>query len=132
MTQDVFLRLMNYQDMLRVETLRNFVFTLARNLVIDYLRHRFYVQEAAGMLQQSLPREQSTTQMDVEARDLARLERSVVRQLSDMRRKVYVMNRFQGRTTTEIAQTFQLKKATIDNHLYIARQQVRDYVTHCI
>ena len=36
--QDVFLRLFDY-DILAKETIRRFVYTIARNIVIDHLRH---------------------------------------------------------------------------------------------
>ena len=41
LSQDVFLRLMEYKQMLRPDTVKFFIYTISRNLVNDYLR-RFY------------------------------------------------------------------------------------------
>ena len=38
LSQDVFLRLMDYKKMLRPDTVKYFIHTIARNLVNDYLR----------------------------------------------------------------------------------------------
>jgi len=38
MSQDVFLRLMEYKEILCEETIKNFIFTIAQNRVIDYIR----------------------------------------------------------------------------------------------
>ena len=41
LVQDVFVRLMDYQQMLRVDTIKHFIFTISRNLLYDYLRHYY-------------------------------------------------------------------------------------------
>ena len=41
LTQDVFLHLMEYGQMIRLQTAKNMLYTIARNIVIDYLR-RYY------------------------------------------------------------------------------------------
>ena len=41
LTQDVFIRLLDYKQMLRPDTVKYFLFTIARNIVIDYIR-RYY------------------------------------------------------------------------------------------
>ena len=38
LTQDVFVRLLDYKQMLRPDTVKYFLFTIARNIVIDYIR----------------------------------------------------------------------------------------------
>ena len=45
LAQDVFLRLMDYKQMLRPETIKYFIFSICRNLVIDYLRRHYKMQE---------------------------------------------------------------------------------------
>ena len=38
LSHDVFLRLMDYKQMLRPDTVKYFIFAICRNLVTDYLR----------------------------------------------------------------------------------------------
>lgn len=41
LSQDVFLRLVSYKSMIRKDTVRSMIYTIAYNLIIDYLR-RYY------------------------------------------------------------------------------------------
>ena len=45
LTQDVFVRLLDYKQMLRPDTVKYFLFTIARNIVIDYIRRYYKKQE---------------------------------------------------------------------------------------
>ena len=38
LSQDVFLRLVSYKSMIRKDTVRSMIYTIAYNLIIDYLR----------------------------------------------------------------------------------------------
>ena len=45
LAQDVYVRLMDYNRILCLETIKYFIFTIARNLVNDYLRRYYKRQE---------------------------------------------------------------------------------------
>ena len=45
LSQDVFVRLMDYKRMLRPDTVKFFIYTISRNLVNDYLRRYYKKQE---------------------------------------------------------------------------------------
>ncbi len=45
LTQDVFVRLLDYKQMLRPDTVKYFLFTIARNIVTDYIRRYYKKQE---------------------------------------------------------------------------------------
>lgn len=45
LAQEVFLRLLEYSQLLYKNAMENFVFTIARNLVNDYLRRHYVKQE---------------------------------------------------------------------------------------
>ena len=42
------------------------------------------------------------------------------------------MNRFQGLSKNEISVRLNVSVRTVDNHLYLGRKEVRDYVSKCI
>ena len=50
LAQDVYVRLMDYDRMLCAETIKYFIFTIARNLVTDYLRRYYKMQEVTSYL----------------------------------------------------------------------------------
>ena len=50
LSQDVFLRLMEYKQMLRPDTVKFFIYTISRNLVNDYWRRFYKKQEISSFL----------------------------------------------------------------------------------
>ena len=55
LSQDVFLRLMDYKQILRPETVKHFIFAICRNLVTDYLRRFYKAQEVTSYLFDRIP-----------------------------------------------------------------------------
>ena len=45
LAQDVFVRLLDYKQMLRPDTVKYFLFAIARNIVTDYIRRYYKKQE---------------------------------------------------------------------------------------
>ena len=66
------------------------------------------------------------------ANDLLSLEKHKLQMLSDQRRKVYVMNRFQEQSVSEISMKLNLSQRTVENHLFVSRKLVRDFIKQCI
>lgn len=66
------------------------------------------------------------------ARDLQAQELKCLRSLPAQRRKIYMLNRFQEKSSSEIAETLQLSRRTVENHLFICRKEVRAYLKQCI
>lgn len=132
LSQDVFLRLMDYKQMLRPDTIRNFIYSITRNLITDYLRRHYKIQEATSYIFN----QSSTFTNDVEnqiiANDLSLCERRRVASLPEQRRRIYVMNRFENKTTSEISIQLGLSPRTVENHLFISRKEIRDYIQQCI
>ena len=54
LTQDVFVRLLDYKQMLRPDTVKYFLFTIARNIVIDYIRRYYKKQEIDNYIHLSI------------------------------------------------------------------------------
>lgn len=132
LTQDTFLRLLEYRMMLRRDTLKYFLFTIVRNLVNDYLRRLYKKQEIDCYLYDVLPVSTTETESKVVADDLQRWECRKVGTLSGQRRKVYVMSRFQAKSVADIAQELSLSHRTVESHLFISRKEVREFIRQCI
>ena len=113
LVQDVFMRLLDYDNMLQKSTIQSFLFTIARNLVIDYLRCYYKKQEMI-------------------AKDLLIIERLRLSAFPQQRRKIYSMSRFEEKTLCEISEELQLSKSTVENHLFIGRKVMRNYISMCI
>lgn len=132
LVQDVFVRLMDYQQMLRVDTIKHFIFTISRNLLYDYLRHYYKRLEVTSYIYDQRETCTNETEGQVIARDLLFLEKKKVAQLSEQRRKVYMMTRFENKTLPEVSRILNLSSRTVENHLFASRKMVREYMRQCI
>lgn len=132
LTQDAFLRLLEYRMMIRRDTLKYFIFTIVRNLLNDYLRRYYKRQEIDRYLYDTLPVTTVEPESRMVADELRRLESRRVSALPEQRRKVYIMSRFQDKSAEDIAEELKLSQRTVENHLFISRREVREFIRRCI
>ncbi len=132
LSQDVFLRLMEYTQILRPATVKFFIYTISRNLVNDYLRRYYKKQEITSYMYDHTSASSNETESKIIADDLMAHERHRMSLLPQQRRTVYIMSRFDGKSTTEISAELNLSQRTVENHLFISRKEVREYMKQCI
>lgn len=128
LTQDVWMKALTYTQPLCGETLKAFLFTVARNLVNDRLRHHYI---AAGVHAEMLSGADifaDDLESAVSAADIARRERQRVECLPPQRRIIYCMTRFDELAIDEIAEKLNLSTRTVENHLRLGRRDVRAYI----
>lgn len=118
--------------MIRRDTLKYFLFTIVRNLLNDYLRRYYKRQEIDRYLYDTLPVTTVEPESRIVADELRRLESQRVSALPEQRRKVYIMSRFQDKPADDIAEELNLSKRTVENHLFISRKEVREFIRQCI
>ena len=132
LTQDVFVRLLDYKQMLRPDTVKYFLFTIARNIVIDYIRRYYKKQEITSYIYDHAITYTNETESLIIAKELSLLEKHKLRMLSDQRRKIYTMNRFEEKSISEISTELNISPRTVENHLFVSRKVVRDFIRQCI
>ncbi|NDV83666.1 sigma-70 family RNA polymerase sigma factor [Bacteroides sp. 51] len=130
--QDVFVRLLDYRAMLREDTVKYFLFTIARNIVTDYIRRYYKKQEITSYIYDTTVYYSNETEENLIVKDLLSLERDKLGTYSPQRKAVYLLSRFEEKTTSEIADELHLSKRTVENHLLIGRKIMRAYIRQCI
>lgn len=132
LAQDVFIRLLEYKQMLRPDTVKVFIYTISRNLANDYLRRYYKKQEITSYLYDIAEVGHNEVESCVVANDLQACENRRIALLPQQRRKVYVMNRFENKSIADISEELSLSRRTVENHLFLSRKEVREYLKQCI
>ena len=132
LSQDVFVRLMDYKQMLRPDTVKYFLFTIARNIVTDYIRRYYKKQEIDSYMYDFAVTSSNETEETIIADDLASVEQRQLSTFPEQRRIVYALSRYEGKTSAEIAEEMQLSRRTVENHLFIGRREMREFFRKCI
>lgn len=132
LTQDVFIRLLDYKQMLQESTVKYFIFTIARNIVIDYLRRYYKKQAITSYIYDTTAYSTNEVEENYVVKDLLRLERNKLETFAPQRKIVYSLNRFEDKSVHEISEELQLSKRTVENHLLLGRKIMRAYIRQCI
>jgi RNA polymerase sigma-70 factor (family 1) len=128
-TQEIFIKLWLCRDLLdMVENLDGYIFTIARNRTLNYLRKAAYDTRLLRELQE-LARPQNN---NVEERALVteydQLLRDALSELSPQRRLVFQLSRDGGMNHEEIAAQLHLSRNTVKNHMVEALRFIRSYL----
>lgn len=128
--QNIFVRLLQMDKMITPVTLPCLVYTVARNLIFDYWRHKRKVEEYEHVIQKSdlFQRSAENVESVYSAHEVEReLERSIAR-LSQKQAKIYRLHIYEGMQVSEIAEKLSLKYKNVEYCLGSARKEVRTYM----
>ena len=126
LVQDVFLRLLSY-DLVTRDMLKSLCYTVANNLVVDYLRRHYKRQEVmAYALRMEQAREVVTPEEETSCRNLAEMEHKLMQVLSSAAGRVYQLTRMEEMKTDDIASLLQVSKRTVESHQLNARKRMRE------
>ena len=120
------------EDLSQDVFLKYFIHTIARNLVNDYLRRHYKKQEITSYMYEHAVTYTNETESQIIAKDLLSLEKRKLQMLSDQRSKVYVLNRFQDKSVSEISMSLNISHRTVENHLFASRKEIREFIKQCI
>lgn len=131
--QNVFLKLIEYNDMLRQDTMKYFIFTIAKNLILDYHRKSSVINNYNSYYSYSYnERTVDDTSSNTVVKDILRMERKFVSRLPQQRRKIYELVRYEEKTLSDISLEMNISIKTVENHLLLGRKYVRECLRKCI
>lgn len=129
LVQNIFLKLLESDKMISPVTLPCLIYTMARNMISDYWRHRMSVNEYEHYIKNASDIysrvEERTVYSAVELNEV--LERGIAR-LSDKQRHIYRMNVVYGMQVSEISEHLHENYKSVENRLGAARKVMRNYV----
>ena len=132
LVQDTFVSLLECSKLICEDTIKSFIFTIAHNLVIDYLRRRCKKQEIASYMMENPVSATCSPETGIVVNDIKEHEVHRMSLLPSQRKKIYYMNRFMDMSADDISKKLCLSKRTVENHLFISRKEVREYIKQCI
>ena len=127
LVQNVFLRLLTTDKMITPVTLPALVYTIARNLIMDYYRRRNSYEAFEHFIKGS-SEEDGSMESVISARELTEiLERGLAR-IPENCREVYRLHIYGGMKVSEISQTIGEGYKSVEHRLGTARKAVRQYL----
>lgn len=125
--QNVFLRLLSSDKMITPITMPSLVYTVARNLIYDYWRHRRSVEEYEHYLAAS-PNGSNDVYSVYSAQEINEILERGISRLTDKQRVVYRMNIYDGLKVSEISDRLNMNYKNVENRLGSARKEIRHFM----
>lgn len=130
LVQEVFVKIMGL-DIIIADKLKGLAVKIAYQKRTDYLRHRAFInkvhKDMAGWQMEC-----SYANTEAEVNDILSVEMKVVRCMSELDGKTYVLSRFEDKTADEIALELNLTKRAVESRLYRMRNEVKVQVRKVI
>lgn len=128
LTQETFVRFQKHQHTVDMAQPKNFLFTIARNLMIDKIRHRKVSEVDTEAEIDDLMDPTSSIERQVSARQEYDALCDAVQSLPPQCRKVFILRKFYHFSHKEIAEKLGLSVSTIEKHLVSGLARCQAYV----
>ncbi|MHC4931591.1 MAG: RNA polymerase sigma factor [Planctomycetota bacterium] len=143
LTQEAFLRLIRHRGRYRPEaTFRTYLYTVARNLLIDRHRSRkaaprtvsadLRIQEDGATIGDLVESRQETIEKRVADREAVELVREALETLPEAQRDVYVLAEAQGLKYREVAEVLGIPVGTVKSRMNAAVTRLRGMLGHIL
>ena len=99
---------------------------------MDYLRRQYKKQEIYSYLYEHSDYTTGAADSKIISKNLEEIEKRKIALLPPKRRVIYQMNRFDNKSIKDISIELNLSQRTVENHLFISRKEVREYISKCI
>ena len=108
------------------ETAKSFVFTIARRMVVDDVRHCEFVRRAISGYVQAMDGKRFWQDSEtLECRQIMDMEQKLLAVLPKKMAQVYRMTRFDGLSADELSAELGISKRTVEYHLVVSRREIR-------
>lgn len=130
--QEVFVRLLEYSQLIYESAIENFVYTITRNLVNDHLRRYYVRREYDRYVRDYIPTSEDVVERQVIAREIVSLEQSLVDEMPRQRAAVYRLKRYEELSAKEIAEQLGMSVRTVENHYYLGMKHIKEKLAACM
>jgi RNA polymerase sigma-70 factor (ECF subfamily) len=129
--QDVFLKLWERRSQIKIETnFASYLIRMARNHILDGLKRVALDKKMQQNMLASMQVLRSSTAEQLLQKELDRLLKQAVDNLSPQRRTVYLLSREEELTYEQIAEKLGISKNTVRNVMVNALQSIREEISN--
>lgn len=127
--QNTFIRVwLNREKLESVSNVRSWLFKYASNECLNYLRSQKKYSRMEGVDDEVYSIPDLNTIQTIRINEIKKLVAQAVAQLSEQRKRIYLLSRNEGMTIPEIALALQISPNTVKNALVISLKQIREYL----
>lgn len=126
LTQEVFIRLWKSRASINMnQNPKSYLNTIAKNLALNYLRSQTKQARLKEELWERSQRFSSNPEDQLVFKDYQAIFNSILEELPQKKRDIYVLSKHHGKTHDEIATELGLSKKTVKNNLWEAFKLIR-------
>ena len=128
LVQDLFMKLWQKRELLKIDQLENYLLASIRNATIDYLKKQMVAGKYLDYQKVYLESTRNSTEEMVELRDLEENLEKGLRVLSGKSEKVFRLYRIDHWSVEKIASHLKLSEKTVHYHLTRSQKFIRTYL----
>lgn len=126
LTQDVFIRLWENWAFVNKSTVWSLLFTIARNVIIDRIRHHYIREDFTSYIYNNVEKnDRNTIEEQLYYQELKERHEMIVHALPARRRRIYELSFNKELSCPVIAGIMSLSSRTVEGQLLVARKTVR-------
>jgi RNA polymerase sigma-70 factor (family 1) len=127
--QDIFIKIWEHREKLaQVDTLKDYLFHVARNKLLDNIRHLQVRQRVLSEIRRTKDTAASTTGDQCAYREYYQVVQQAIGKLPPRRKLIFRLNVENGLSQDEIAGQLHISKSVVQKQLYSATHFVRQYL----
>jgi RNA polymerase sigma-70 factor (ECF subfamily) len=127
--QDVFVKLwVRRHSLSQMGSPEAYIFSMARNKTIDYLRRLVRDTHFMELLTGQLLTDSNDTEEQLNAKDLRELIEEALSGLSEQKKRIFQLSKEEGLSHDQIAEVMHLSKSTVKNHLSETLRHIRGHL----
>ena len=134
--QDVFITLWDKRSSLRIHNFSSYLYTTIKNKSLNYIEACIVREKYWNYYKTFVPQFDESTEKTVAYDELVEAIENEVNHLPEKSKKVFRLNRLEGRSIAEIASTLNLSEKAIEYHITRSLKQLRlhlkDYILFLI
>ncbi len=127
LVQEIFMKIWDMKKEINEKKSFNaFLFTISLNLIRDYFRKKVKNRKLVDRWLEETEPYSNSTLLSVEFKSLEKIVSTLVDQLPQKRQMVFRLSRNEGLSNDEIAEKMNIQKKTVENHLNLALNYLRE------